>query len=153
MEKITFLQNELPRLLRLLDAGATGSWGVMNAQQMTEHMAESVSYATGKNNQPLLTPAEHVAKYREFAMSDKEFKPNTKNALMGEVPLPVRNANMEEAVAELEQELVNFVYYFKENKEATLTNSFFGELNFEEWIHLLHKHARHHLKQFGLIEP
>src|SRR6218665_2838281 len=152
MEKITFLQNELPRLLRTLDANATGSWGVMNGQQMAGHMAESISFATRNNNKPLHTPAEHVAKYKEFAMSDKEFKPNTKNALMSETPLPVKKANMEEAVAEVEKELADFVSYFKEHKDATLTNSFFGDLNFEEWTHLLHKHARHHLKQFGLIK-
>ncbi|MFI5186978.1 MAG: DUF1569 domain-containing protein [Chitinophagales bacterium] len=26
----------------------------------------------------------------------------------------------------------------------------FGELNFEEWVQLHHKHVKHHLKQFGI---
>lgn len=139
-------------MLRTLDANATGKWGVMNAQQMVEHFAESVSYATGRNNQPLHTPAEQVEKYKAFAMSDKEFKPNTKNALMADTPVPVTKATMEEAVKAVEEEIRNFETFFKNNPGATLTNSFFGELNFEEWTHLLHKHAVHHLKQFGVLE-
>ena len=151
MEKLGFLKNEFPRLLGKLDPQAKGEWGVMNGQQMVEHMAESFSYATGKNNQPLHTPAEHVAKYKEFAMSDKEFKPNTKNALMSETPVPVQKATMEEAIAELRDQIAAFVDYFEKHPGTTLTNSFFGDLNFEEWIHLLHKHVVHHLKQFRLL--
>jgi hypothetical protein len=151
MDKLNFLKNEFPLLLRKLNPESKGAWGVMNGQQMVEHMAESISFATGKNNQSLHTPAEHVGKYKEFAMSDKEFKPNTKNALMEETPAPLKKNNMQEAIADLEKEIKNFKDYFENNKGATLTNSFFGDLNFEEWTHLFHKHAVHHCKQFGLL--
>lgn len=151
MDKLDFLKTEFPKLLRTISPEAKGAWGVMNAQQMVEHMAESISFATGKNNQGLHTPAEHVGKYKEFAMSDKEFKPNTKNALMGEEPLPVKKTNLQEAIADLEKEIKHFTDHFEHNKGATLTNSFFGDLNFEEWTHLFYKHAVHHCKQFGLL--
>jgi hypothetical protein len=151
MDKLNFLRNEFPQLLNKLEPNAKGAWGVMNGQQMVEHMAESISFATGKNDQKLFTPAEQVSKYKEFAMSDKEFKPNTKNALMSETPVPATKANMNEAIAELELQINAFVAHFENNKNSTLTNSFFGDLNFEEWTHLLHKHAVHHCKQFGLI--
>ena len=134
-----------------MNPDAKGEWGVLNGQQMVEHMTESVSFATGKNSQALHSPIEYVAKYKEFAMSEKEFKPNTKNALMSDTPVPVKNNKMESAVIELEKELVAFVDYFDKNKGAVLTNSFFGDLNFEEWLHLLHKHAVHHSKQFRLL--
>jgi len=150
MDKLNFLKTEFPKLLRTLNPEAKGEWGVLNGQQMVEHMTESVSFATGKNNQALHSPIEHVAKYKEFAMSEKEFKPNTKNALMSDTPVPVKNNEMESAVIELEKELAAFIDYFDNNKGAVLTNSFFGDLNFEEWLHLLHKHAVHHSKQFRL---
>jgi len=152
MNKLDFLKTEFPRLLRTLDPARKGVWGVMNGQEMAEHMAESISFATGNNTQPLHTPVEHVAKYKEFAMSDKEFKPNTKNALMSETPVPAKKANMEEAVRDVEKQIADFVRYFEKHKGSTLTNSFFGDLNFEEWTHLFHKHAMHHLKQFELIK-
>jgi hypothetical protein len=151
MNKLDFLKNEFPKLLKKLDPNAKGGWGVMNGQQMVEHMAESIGFATGKNNQSLHTPAEHVGKYKEFAMSDKEFKPNTKNGLMSDTPAPINKSGMEEAIAEVENEIADFIKYFENNPGATLTNSFFGDLNFEEWTHLLHKHAVHHCKQFGLL--
>jgi hypothetical protein len=151
MDKLNFLQNEFPQLLKKLSPDTKGAWGVMNAQQMVEHMAESISFATGKNNQSLHTPEEHVEKYKEFALSDKEFKPNTKNVLMSEVPPPTTKANMQEAIAEVEKQTKAFIEYFQNNKESTLTNSFFGDLNFHQWLHLLHKHAVHHCKQFDLL--
>jgi hypothetical protein len=151
MDKLNFLKNEFPQLLKKLDPNAKGAWGVMNGQQMVEHMAESISFATGKNNQTLHTPLEHVGKYKEFAMSDKEFKENTKNVLLSETPAPVNKASMEEAIRDLEKEIADFIAYFEEHKGATLTNAIFGDMNFEEWTHLFHKHATHHCKQFRLL--
>ena len=151
MDKLNFLKTEFPRLLRTLDPNAKGAWGVMNGQQMAEHMAEAISFATGKNNQSLHTPAEQVSTYKAFAMSDREFKPNTKNALLPETPAPAKKASMEEAVKEVEAQTAAFISYFEQHKDARIMNSFFGDLNFEEWVHLFHKHAVHHCKQFGLL--
>ena len=151
MDKLAFLKTEFPKLVRTLSPEAKGEWGVLNGQQMVEHMADSISFATGKNNQALYSPAEHVEKYKSFAMSDKEFKPNTPNALMPAVPTPVIKSTMEEAVVELEKQIANFINFFETNNGATITNPFFGNLNFEEWVHLLHKHAVYHSKQFKLL--
>jgi len=60
---------------------------------------------------------------------------------------------MQEAINEYNKQVTAFITYFENNKGTTLTNPFFGELSFEEWTHLLHKHAVHHSKQFGLINP
>lgn len=151
MDKLNFLKTEFPKLLRTLSSEAKGEWGVLNGQQMVEHMAESISYATGKNMQALYSPIEQVARFKEFAMSDKEFKPNTKNVLMSEAPVPVSKLTMEDAIRDLENITAAFINYFKTNNGATITNPFFGDLNFEEWVHLLHKHAVHHCKQFSLL--
>jgi hypothetical protein len=151
MEKLNFITKEFPAMLEKLPADAKGKWGVMNGQQMAEHMAESVSFATGKNNQELHTKAEDLERFKSFAMSDKEFKENTKNALLPPTPPPVRTPGMEHAIAEYRKEIADFSSYFEKNKGSKLMNSFFGELNYEEWVHLLHKHAVHHAKQFGLM--
>jgi hypothetical protein len=151
MSKLNFLKNEFPKLLQSLKADANGNWGVMNGQQMIEHMSDSVRIANGKEKTTVVTPAEKVETFKNFAMSDKEFKPNTKNVLMSETPLRIRNANVQEAIKELENELAEFINHFEKNKNGIITNPFFGDLNFEEWTHLLHKHAVHHAKQFGLM--
>lgn len=151
MDKLNFLKTEFPKLVRTLNPEGKGEWGVMNGQQMVEHMVDSVSQATGKNNQKLHTAPDLVGRYKDFAMSDKEFKPNTPNALLSAIPAPVTKSTMEEAVQEFEKQIAAFINYFETNKGATITNPFFGDLNFEEWVHLLHKHAVHHSKQFRLL--
>jgi hypothetical protein len=90
---------------------------------------------------------------REFMMSNKPFKENTKNPLMGEDPAPLRYKTVQGAIGALQQELIYFFEAF-ENDPALLTrNPFFGDLNFEQNVHLLYKHALHHLRQFGVESP
>ncbi len=148
-DKLRFLQVTFIEKLKQLDAKSERQWGVMNVQQMIEHMSDSVRIANGKDPQVLLTPAEKMDAMKSFLMSDREFKPNTKNIQMPETALPVRLNDKEEAIAELQLELRDFVNHFTNNPDARVMNPFFGNLNFEEWIQLLHKHAVHHLKQFG----
>jgi len=54
-------------------------------------------------------------------------------------------------VSELGREIALFMQYHKANPGINVTNPFFGDLNYEEWLHLEHKHARHHLRQFNLL--
>jgi hypothetical protein len=121
----------------------------MNGQQMVEHFILAVKSASGKLPQPLVTPAEQLDKFRSFLYSDKPFKENTKNPLMGD-PLPKHYASMEEAIAKLETELHYFAEAFRQNPSLTTINPFFGELDFAGNVQLLHKHAVHHLRQFGI---
>ena len=51
---------------------------------------------------------------------------------------------------ELEKEIETFFEYYKQNTDAKHLNPFFGEFDYNDWLHLLHKHAHHHLKQFNL---
>lgn len=92
-----------------------------------------------------------VKAYKNFAMSDTAFKPNTKNALLSDIPATLRNNTYENAILELNNEIADFVQYYHANTDSTVLNPFFGDLNFQEWVHLLHKHVVHHCKQFGLI--
>ena len=151
MDKLNFIKTEFPKLLQNLNPEAKGEWGVMNGQQMVEHMVDAVSYATGKNNQKLHTAPDLVGRYKDFAMSEKEFKPNTPNALLSDTPAAITKASMKEAIAEFNYQVIAFINYFETNKGAIITNPFFGDLNFEEWTHLFHKHAVHHAKQFRLL--
>ncbi len=149
-EKIHFLKQEYLRLLEKTDPETKAAWGKMNFQQMLEHMSDSFRIANGKDPHRLYTPVEAVEKYKAFAMSDKPFKENTKNALLADEPALLRNAKPEQALTELQLEINDFFNVFESEPGKTITNPIFGDLNFKEWIQLLHKHAIHHLKQFGI---
>jgi hypothetical protein len=151
-QKLNFITNTVPSLLLRLEAQTKGNWGVLNAQQMVEHLSDSVRMANGKRNEVLITPVENLERVRAFMLSDKSFKENTKNALMSDIPASTLKANMQEAVDELKVELQDFIKAFESSPSKTMMNPFFGELNFEEWTHLLNKHFEHHCRQFNLLQ-
>jgi hypothetical protein len=150
-EKLNFISNTVPQLLLQLASETKGNWGVLNAQQMVEHLSESVRIANGKRPEKLITPSDHLERVRTFMLSDKAFKENTKNVQMPDIPVPTVKENMQQAIDELNIELQDFIKAFENNPLATITNPFFGDLNFEEWTHLLNKHFEHHCRQFNLL--
>ena len=151
--KLFFLLNGYIEQLRKLDPDTKGLWGKMNVQQMIEHMTDSLREANGKTPRTIIGPIDRLYAMKEFIKSEKEFHPNTKNSMMGETPIPLRNENVKEAIDEIVIELKDFEMYFEKNPDSIIVNPFFGELNFEEWIQLIHKHAMHHLRQFGVSFP
>lgn len=150
-QKLDFLKNAFPDLVRKADPSIKPAWGKMNLQQMVEHMSYAVRNANGKLSFELLTPPERVEAMQHFVRSEKEFKPNTKNVLLSEDPEPVKQKDITSALEEYEMEIKDFQNYFSKDPTVTLMNPFFGPLNFSDWCDLLYKHEVHHLKQFNLI--
>ena len=152
-QKLNFITKEcLPRF-KTLSADAVGKWGKMNGQQMAEHVSAFFYVSTEKIKFDLVTPAEHLPKYKEFLLSDKEFRENTKapGNIIGEEPLPLRYSSMEMALKKLAESISGFQSYFKEDPDKKTMHPVFGELNFEEWVLLHYKHVTHHLRQFGVL--
>src|SRR5437868_7786124 len=96
-EKLNFLTKEAFSILKDLPADAKGKWGKMNGQQMVEHVSGFFSVSSGKIIFPLVTPAEHLPKYKEFLLSDKEFRENTKapGNIVPEEPVATRTASID----------------------------------------------------------
>jgi hypothetical protein len=153
-QKIHFLRHNLITYLKKLSGSEKGKWGVMNAQQMVEHLSYSMRVSNGKDNQPLSLPQDRSEKVREFFLSEKPFRENSKNFLLSEDPYPIRNATMLAAIEELQTETHNFVLFFCNEKGCDLCktsmNPLAGPFTYQEWVHLHYKHSLHHLLQFGL---
>jgi hypothetical protein len=154
LEKENFLRTKLVLYLQRLDPATAPKWGKMSVQQMIEHYGgDAVRNASGRLKiDTILTVSEHLDSMREFMMSDKPFKENTKNPLMGEYPSPLRYKTVQAAIGGLQQELIYFFEAYEKNPALIIRNPFFGDLNFEQNVQLLYKHALHHLRQFG-VEP
>jgi len=152
MEKENFLRTKLITCLQRLDPVTPARWGKMNVQQMIEHYAgDAVRNANGRLKiDTIITPPENLGSMREFLMSEKPFRENTRNVLMGEEPAPLRYKTVQGAIGALQQELIYFFEAFEKNTALTTRNPFFGDLNFEQNVQLLYKHALHHLRQFGV---
>lgn len=150
LEKESFLRTKFISLLHQLKVDSLPHWGKMNVQQMIEHFTDVMMVASGKIKLPVVTPEDKLPRFREFMMSEKPFKENTKSPVLGDEPMPSRKHTKEAAIGKLQEELIHFFENFKKNPELMTTNPVFGQLNFEENIQLLYKHALHHLKQFGV---
>lgn len=152
-DKARFLQKEFVPLLQNLPSDTPPVWGKMTLQQMIEHFAEAVRIASGKLTLPPVTPEADVPKMQAFIMSDKPFRENTRNPMLPEIPAPVRSQTIQVALDSLQKELDYFFDVFGANEHLTTLNPIFGKLNYEQNVHLLYKHAVHHLRQFGVAIP
>lgn len=152
-QKLAFIKTGMFSLLKNIPADTKGNWGKMNAQQMVEHTADFFDVSANKGKQQLFTPEEHLPKYMEFLLSDKQFRENTKAPLdvVPEEPQPLRTASMEAALKMLQQSVDDFCGYFENNPSQKTIHPVFGPLNFNEWVLLHYKHITHHLRQFGLM--
>ncbi|MBY0478113.1 MAG: DUF1569 domain-containing protein [Chitinophagaceae bacterium] len=152
-EQLRFLKEQYIPLIRHADANTQPQWGKMNFQQMIEHVSAFFKVSTKKIHFDLVSPPEHLPKLKEFLMSDKQFRENTKAPLsiIGEEPFPVHYTTIEQAMDKLESEVNHFFAYFNEHNGVTSVHPVFGELNFDEWVRLHYKHVTHHLRQFGLL--
>ena len=146
-----FLKNEFINLIKSIPTDTSPKWGKMSFQQMVEHFVDVMKIASGKTAFPeILTPEDRLEKMRAFMMSNKPFQENTKNPLLPETPAPVRSVSPEAAITELEKEIRFFFSVFENNNLHITRNPLFGDLTYDENLHLLYKHAWHHLRQFGI---
>ncbi|MFN2457010.1 MAG: DUF1569 domain-containing protein [Chitinophagaceae bacterium] len=149
--KADFLKNKFVSLLRKIPADKIPAWGKMNLQQMVEHFSDSVKIASGVTVvKEIITPEGNLQKMHSFLMSGKPFKENTLNPLLSKEPPPAKHATIEDALTELQNEIDNFFSVFEHSDGSFTRNPFFGDLTFEMNVQLLHKHALHHLRQFGV---
>lgn len=151
--KFHFITVETFELMQALHESTPAKWGVMNAQEMTEHLADFYDISSEKIPCKLYTPEEHLPKMKAFLLSDKNFRENTKAPaeMLGEQPLPLRFSNPDEAKINLQLAVNNFTKHFTGKDKKETLHPAFGMLNYEEWVLLHYKHVQHHLKQFGLI--
>ena len=84
-EKENFLRTKLVGYLQRLDPATPPRWGKMNVQQMVEHFGgDAIRNASGRLKiDAIVTPPDNLQRMREFLMSDKPFKENTKKPLAG----------------------------------------------------------------------
>jgi hypothetical protein len=152
IEKENFLRTRLVPCLQKISQATPPKWGRMTLHQMIEHLADVMKVANGKLKMEIVTPAEKLPLYREFMMSEKPFKENTKSPVLPEEPMPLRTHTIQAAIGKLQEEVIAFFETFDKNPGLKTVHPVFGELDFNENVQLLYKHMLHHLKQFG-VEP
>jgi hypothetical protein len=145
-----FLEIEAAIALRKLTPQTNSIFGKMNVLQMLEHLAEWISISSGELRYSLQTPASDLDKWKAFLMSEKEFRPNTPNSLISDIPKDATIVSVEEGADMVQLSIDKFFARFAGRENETELHPFFGPLNFDEWLVLNAKHIRHHMRQFGI---
>ena len=126
-------------------------FGVMNAQQMIEHLSVITKIANGNWQVEVFVSDEKSARRKPFLDTDNEIEIGFKPSLLAEEPNPLQFNSMQEAIDDLMAQIQFFVKVFEENPSKTVVHPFFGELDFEYWKKFQVKHFTHHFKQFQLV--
>ncbi len=149
-DKAQFLKTKVIQAFRTLNAEDHGKWGAMNAQQMVEHMAGAFRNMYGLDSTKVISNPDHLPKMRQFLMSEKPFREDTKNPGMPDAPPEVRFSGMDDAISDLSRAMDDMFAWFEAEQGRTLVNPIFGKLDYAANVQLLHKHVLHHMRQFGV---
>ncbi len=147
-----FLSPDLETFLVKLDALSSDKspeWGSMNAQQMVEHLSNSLDVSLGKIAVELIIPEDKIERSLEYLHSEKPFPRGVKIEYAPENP-PLRNESLEDAIDELSMKWIEFEEYYEANPSAKLLHPAYGMLDYNGWLRMHSKHFTHHFVQFGL---
>lgn len=136
--------------LRTLDPEQKPEWGIMSPQHMVEHIVGSWRISNGRAQVKAMLSDVETEKRRDFLFSDKVYPQNISNPLFKDGLLPLRKANLSEAIDQLENEIDAFFEYHKTKRDAVEMHPVFGPLDYDGWIRFQSKHMGHHFAQFGL---
>jgi hydroxymethylglutaryl-CoA reductase len=126
-------------------------FGVMNAQQMIEHLSAITKIANGNWKVDVFVSDEKTARRKPFLDTENELEIGFKPTLLSEEPIPVKFDSLETAIDDLLLQVKLFENVFEQNPSKTVVHPFFGELNVAYWKKFQIKHFTHHFKQFELI--
>ena len=126
-------------------------FGLMNAQQMIEHLSAITKIANGNWQVDVFVSDEKTARRKPFLDTENELEIGFKPNLLAEEPNPLQFKSIQEAIDDLVFQIQYFVKVFEGNPTKTVVHPFFGELDFDYWKKFQVKHFTHHFKQFGLV--
>ncbi|MGB1207327.1 MAG: DUF1569 domain-containing protein [Chitinophagales bacterium] len=153
MNNTHFIKIEISTLLQKLTLETKPLWGIMNAQNMVEHLGLLFYVSTGKPNIRISTPADKIERFQAFLMSEKTFQRNFKPAdLPTDSTVPLKYKDLAEAQEKLIEQINAFYATFGNDAEKTIAHPVFGMLNLAQWEQFHRKHTQHHFRQFGLID-
>jgi|GEM_PF-341113 len=151
-ESISKIKEYVQQIDKQLTSDHSAKWGLMNAQQMVEHLSLLFMASMGKWGKSFTGDAEKAAKMKANFFAVKY--PFPKGVLMpgakkGEVTKP-RFETIEESKAMLKKSANTYFDYFAANPKDEVQHPYFGMLSFEDWNNFHRRHIEHHLMQFDL---
>ena len=149
--RVEFFNSAFPEAIKALNAGSKPKWGMMTAQQMTEHLIWGFYICTGKFEVECYYPENIVKRFKPFLYSNMPTQQDFKNPFYANGLPELKCAGLEQAKTELLGALELFINMYTASPQNTYTHPVFGKMDMEEWHRGSYKHCFHHLLQFELI--
>ena len=147
---IDFLdKNLISSKLSSINKDVSPLFGIMNGQQMIEHLSFVLQISNGTVDIDCSVSIEKSAKRKPFLDTDGELPVGFKAPMLSDEPNELKFNSIEEAINDLCIQIDNFKTHFETVKAEN--HPFFGELDFQYWQKFHVKHFTHHFKQFGLV--
>jgi len=150
---VEMTNDKILECLAKLSAESKPKWGTMSSQHMLEHLEYTYKIASGQNqNFEINTPEKildkvHNSLYNYHKMPREHMFPLAEESKINEL----KHKDLEEAKLKMLESRQEYLDFFKENPDAVLKNTVFGEMNRYEWYLLDRKHLNHHFEQFNLL--
>lgn len=140
-------------LINKLKEDDTPAFGAMSPQHMVEHLAFTVGFSNGNEPQQQHYALEKEQKIKAFILdTDNDMPVSFRSPVLPEEGLPVlKQANLADAIEQLNTELQHFDQYFALHPSEKPVNPTMGTLTYTEWLRFHNRHFTHHFKQFRLI--
>lgn len=148
MSQTITLEIALSRLNNL-NANKEPVWGSMSAQRMVEHLTDTFYIASGKHPQKLVVPEDRIEKMQAWLETDKPMARNIEVAFAPK-EWTLRNEEMALAIDEFTDAWLSFEEFYENNPDHREIHSYYGPLNYNQWMMLHTKHLNHHFEQFEI---
>jgi oxepin-CoA hydrolase/3-oxo-5,6-dehydrosuberyl-CoA semialdehyde dehydrogenase len=147
----TFFMKQVPDMLKGLTPESKGLWGSLSASEMLDHLRRGLDLSISDTIEvKVLTPSEHIPKYKAFLMSDKPFRKDAGKPQEYELT-EAFEGDLNDLKVNLMKSVVRMQVYMENNPDHQKNHPDFGPLSGTEWLHLHKKHFIHHFTQFQLI--
>mgnify|MGYP003829415737 FL=1 len=147
-----FFSTRIPQVIDTVNGDEVAQWGLMNVQQMLEHLLFPLNFAITVNPIILVTPEEKLERQREFLVSEFGMPKNFKTPFLPkDKTVPLIKQDLQESKKLLKETIVQFLNVINASDFTTKLHPVFGQLDKQGWLTFQYKHFSHHFMQFGLL--
>ncbi len=144
-------ENVVRDYLSKLSGDTKPVFGMMNAQQMIEHLSFVTQISNGNLKVDVFVDDEKAARRKPFLDTENEIQPGFKVSFLSEDCVTLKFDSLATAIDDLTNQVKHFLTVYETQKIKNVVHPFFGTLDFEYWKKFHVKHFTYHFKQFGLV--
>jgi hypothetical protein len=139
-------------LLKKLKVDQKSLWGKMTPQHMVEHLYKTLQASINEISLNIFTEERKIPVLKILFLGDRTLPKEFMNPAIGPDLMKLEFEDLKAAILQLENILIRYEQFFKDNLNIKTVHPIFGHLTKSEWDIFHQKHFHHHFSQFGLSD-